>query len=761
MLAVVTIAVATLGTVSGLSAADPGGGPSPALDSTSPLGKGADPNGNGLSLGDTWSPWNPAPGQLGTWGVGFAADQVLGAVYCNSQPTALRRMPCAGTTAKRILSTWSRHYDDATAPQDAGAGVSEQNGLAFTDDLNDAMFDGFDLTTSTRLRDGRILTAQFTANVTSPTGLAVRMGSSGDVGRTWTDWTATVLQPSTPLGWVRVQRTLMQLNDGTLLMTGYGAIKATGEGVSLVFQSTDDAHAWSVRSIVHGPRGINEMAMSRTSDGGLVALIRENGSPSGLLQLYPLLQAFSDDDGRTWTKPAELRPPDGLPNSGADPNVILLPNGTLMASYGRPDNTVLVSWDGTGRTWDKGDTVFADPVMKTDPGRYHGSSGNTTIQAVGSNYALYWGDTCHTIYLCREYGQNNKVFIRRVDALKGGAGQLDLMTKYVDGSVKLAGRVLPPKPDAPEARLAGAIDGSAGVNAATFLQAGTNFTIQLDHPQDVDRIGLMLDTGVPQSVNIQTSMDGRRWGRPVVKIHDTTDYAMRYYTFPTVTAKYVRVSPTDNKQQTTITELALYSPDTWSFENDAPNSVPRGFTDTRYATVADYLFPGWHSEKRMVLVDMDPDSEATATLPTPDVSAQHTFFAYSGEGYGAGIIWDVNGKDDAGKQVTAYRFLLRPNFTTKMFDLSAWDGTSWQLISTAAIPQPANEVMLPVSIDTTTSQATLDVNGVPVSTTVHANPAASFDGLTFTTNGDKAVNMEASFDAINVTAIGAPGALSD
>ena len=71
-------------------------------------------------------------------------------------------------------------------------------------------------------------------------------------------------------------------------MTGYGAIKATGEGVSLVFQSTDDAHTWSVRSMVHGPRGINEMAMARTSDGRLLGLFRENGSPSGLLQLYPI-----------------------------------------------------------------------------------------------------------------------------------------------------------------------------------------------------------------------------------------------------------------------------------------------------------------------------------------------------------------------------------------------------------------------------------------------------------------------------------------
>ena len=756
---IAVVAVATLAVLSGLSAAAPGSGPTPALITTPPLGSGADPNADVLSLGDSWSPWNPAPGQLGTWGVGFATDQVLGDAYCKSQPTALQRMPCAGTTAKRILSTWSRHYDDPTAPQDEGAGVSEQNGLAFTDDLNGAMFDGFDLTTSTRLRDGRILTAQFTANVTSPTGLAVRMGASNDVGRTWTAWTAAVDQPPTPLGWIRVQRTLMQLDDGTLLMTGYGAIKATGEGVSLVFESTDGAHTWSVRSMVHGPRGINEMSMARTSDGRLLGLFRENGSPSGLLQLYPILQAFSDDDGRTWTPLSELRAPDGLPNAGADPNVILLPNGTLMASYGRPDNTVLVSWDGTGRTWDKGDTVFANPVMSTDPGRYHGSSGNTTIQPVGTNYALYWGDTCHTVYLCREYGQDTKVFIRRVDAVKGGAGKLDLMTGYLDGSVKLDGQVRPPDPRTPEARLAGAIDGSTGVNAAAFLKPGSDFTIALDQPRDLNQIGLMLGDGARQSVNIQTSMDGKRWGAPIVKIRDTADYAMRYYTFPTVTARYVRVSPVDDGP-TTITELELYSPDTWSFENDAANSVPRGFTSTRYATVADYLFPGWHSEKRLILVDMDPDSEATATLPTPDVPAQHAFFAYSGEGYGAGIIWDVNGKDASGQQVTAYRFLLAPNFTTKKFDLSAWNGTSWQLISTGVIPQPANEVMFPVSIDATSAQATLTVNGVPVSTTVRANPVASFDGLTFTTNGDKAVNMEASFDSINVTALGAPGALT-
>jgi hypothetical protein len=743
------LAAAVAIAVSTLAGADPSGtGPA--------LAPGADANGDVLSLGDMWSPWNPAPGQLGTWGVGFAADQVLSSRYCASQPTALRRMPCAGTTAKRVLSTWSRHYDDATAPQDLGSGVSEQNGLAFTTDLDGKQFDGFDLTTTTRLRNGRILTAQFTAATQSPTGLGIRMGSSADVGRTWKSWDAPVTQPDTALAWIRVQRTLMELPDGELLMTGYGAIKANGQAVSLVFESSDNGHTWAVRSIIRGPRGINEMSMARTSDGQLVALFREAGSPSGLLQLYPLLQAYSSDDGQTWTTPTELKTPAGIPNAGVDPNLVLMPNGALMASYGRPDNTVLISWDGTGRTWDKGDTVFANPASDTDPGRYHGSSGNTTIQAVGTNYALYWGDTCHTIYLCREYGQNTKVFVRRIDAVKGGAGKLDLMTRYLNGSVHLQGSVQRADPRTPEARLAGAIDGSTGVNSAAFLRPGSPFTVQLDQPRNLDQIGLMLGNGVPQSVNVQTSLDGRHWGAPVAAIRDTVDYAMRYYHFPTVTARYVRVAPTDHRS-TAITELELYSPDTWTFENDAPNSVPRGFVDTLHATVADYLFPGWQSEKRLILVDMDTSAAATATLPTPDVPAQHASFAYSGEGYGAGVVWTVDGKDAAGQRVPAYRFLLAPNFTTGKFNLSAWDGSAWKLISTGAIPQPANEVMFPVSIDASADQANLVVNGAPVTTTVRANPVTSFAGLTFATNGDKAVNMEASFDEINVTPLGASG----
>jgi len=749
MIAVGAIVVVT---VSGFAGAGP-------TTEAPALAGGADPNAQVLSLGDMWSPWHPAPGQLGTWAVGFATDQVLSDSYCKSQPTVLQRMPCAGTTAKRVLSTWSRHYDDPTAPQDGGVGVSEQNGLAFTTDLDGKAFENFDLTTTTRLRSGQILTAQFSVATQIPTGISIRMGSSNDVGRTWKSWDSELVQPSDPLAWIRVQRTLMELTDGTLLLTGYGAIKATGAAVSLVFESTDGGHHWAVRSMLRGPRGINEMSMVRATDGRLVALIRQAGSPSGLLQMYPLLQTFSADDGRTWSPLTVLAPPAGMPNAGADPNLIMLSNGAMMASYGRPDNSVLISWDGTGRTWDKGDTVFANPAATTDPGRYHGSSGNTTIQAVGTNYALYWGDTCHTIYLCREYGQANEVFVRRVDAAKGGTGKLDLMTRYLDGSVKLEGKVQPSRRLAPEARLAGAIDGSTGVNAAAFLKRGTDFTLQLDQPRNINQLGLMLGNGVAQSVDIQTSMDDHTWSAPIVAIRDTVDYAMRYYTFPTVAAKYVRVAPTDHRP-TTITELELYSPDTATFENDAPNTTPRGFTNTRYATVADYLFPGWHSEKRMILVDMDPTTTATATLPTPDVSAQHASFAYSGEGYGAGIIWDVNGKDASGNQVPAYRFLLTPNFTTKAFTLSAWNGTAWQVVSTGAIPQPANEVMLPVAIDTTADQATLTVNGVTVSTAVKANAVTAFDGLTFATNGDKAVNMEASFDEINVMELGAPGALT-
>ncbi|GAB3424601.1 exo-alpha-sialidase [Flindersiella endophytica] len=682
-----------------------------------------------VSAGAAWNVWSPAPGHIANYPQAFTTDNVVD-----------------GFTRKKVFAFWQNTPDNESYATTGARAFSTDGGETYP-----SMSDGAGTVTSgIRLDDGSLLTVDFLADGTQQTGYQLNIARSTDLGATWTRGKAPLDAGTYQLGWIRVHRGIVQLADGTLLLPIYGVdVRDGSQSSSFLLESTDRGAHWKIRSRISDAErpGTNEAFVTPTSDGRLVAFLRN-------VNEVDLMQAYSSDQGRTWTRPAVIVPPKGAPTGLADPAAVLQPNGMLVLAYGRPDNTVLVSRDGTGRTWDDYENVFGNTPRTTWPGSTHGSSGNPALANVASNQSLVFGDTCGHQWMCREKGQHYRIWVRRIDAVTPGTGKLDLAGKVHAGTVRLNGDVVS-SAAFPETRLAGAVDGSSErYAAARFAPDGSHsLVVELDQAYRLDRIGLMLGYGTPQDADVQLSADGRSWGQPVLKLRQSVDYALRYHSIEPATARFVKIS--GPRALEAVTELELYSADTLTFENDAVDSAPRGFTGTRYAYVNDTIMQGaGDSRRRLSLVDADGDSFATATLPRPAVAAQRLDYAYAATQYASGMRILVRGKDASGHDIDPWQFRLVPSGTG--LKLSAFDGSTWQDVGTTKT-RPANQVWTTVRVDTTADQATVTIGGETLpATTWRAVAAVAFTGATFDTdipNTPVQSGMQHDFDDIRVTAI--------
>ncbi len=103
--------------------------------------------------------------------------------------------------------------------------------------------------------------------------------------------------------------------------------------MSHLVRSTDNGRTWNYLSTI-GPGG--EPAVVRLTDTKMTAVIRGGGS-----RMY---QMFSQNAGRTWTEHVELEVGKVLPD------LVLMSNGILACSYGRPVSSLMFSLDH-GKSW--------------------------------------------------------------------------------------------------------------------------------------------------------------------------------------------------------------------------------------------------------------------------------------------------------------------------------------------------------------------------------------------------------------------------
>ncbi|MFO7668020.1 MAG: exo-alpha-sialidase [Bacteroidales bacterium] len=143
---------------------------------------------------------------------------------------------------------------------------------------------------------------------------------------------------------IYVYRTILEMPDGTWLMTMYGNFTSdtivpfdadarkelTTMQRTIIVTSGDQGHTWDFLSTVASPKpgdpvgeGFVEPAITLLKDGRLLCVMRSGHH-------FPLYASWSEDGGRTWSPPLYT----GL-DRGCDPCLITLEDGRVALSWGR------------------------------------------------------------------------------------------------------------------------------------------------------------------------------------------------------------------------------------------------------------------------------------------------------------------------------------------------------------------------------------------------------------------------------------------
>lgn len=137
------------------------------------------------------------------------------------------------------------------------------------------------------------------------------------------------------------ERHIWNDEDGgvTMVLWSRKIVKLPGGGratvrASHLARSTDNGRTWNYFSTI-GPGG--EPAVVRLGGGKMTAVIRSDRDSC-------LRQMFSHDGGKTWSQPIALEV------GKVAPDLVLMSNGVLACSYGRPASCLMFSLDG-GKTW--------------------------------------------------------------------------------------------------------------------------------------------------------------------------------------------------------------------------------------------------------------------------------------------------------------------------------------------------------------------------------------------------------------------------
>ena len=164
-------------------------------------------------------------------------------------------------------------------------------------------------------------------------------------------------------------RSIVERDDGALvaLMCGwfhgdtvpspYGGGRAQSR--SFVCVSKDVGRSWDYLATVAydphiGNEGYNEGSMKLLPSGEILCVLRTGTESKPACLDNPLMQTRSRDGGRTWDKPTRM----GV--EGVYPDLIVMSDGTLACSYGRPGAKVMFSTD-SGRSWTDHTSIDATP----------------------------------------------------------------------------------------------------------------------------------------------------------------------------------------------------------------------------------------------------------------------------------------------------------------------------------------------------------------------------------------------------------------
>lgn len=713
--------------------------------SPAPALPGAPTSATVVNLGNLATVYEGVPGEIAGVGTAYAVDH----------PTR------DGRPGRRVFLGFGRNDDVAQADQKHGLLVSDDGGWNFT---AAPLSDQTAPLSMARLPDGRLLSVDFIPRSVAGRTATLRVHYSKDDGLTWTDESATFqapedFHPAFDRG-MRVYRDLLVQPDGTLLLPYYTRYPTDLGYRSEIAQSTDNGRTWTWRGVIGVPDSatvIVEPTVSSTVDGQLYAVVRRHVTSSGALTT--MAYSRSADAGRTWTTPQVLpitdRAGDTAPRNGVAPAIVLMPTGALALSYGRPDNWLAVSADGRGDRWEYAQVTYQNhPRAVAEYQRSHGSGGNTGIAVAGRGKLVVVGDNCHPSWGCPgddiDFTVDNKyrMWRRFVDILPPGDGLIDLAGKHRAGLVTVDTDLNSRPTPHPEAQPAAAFDGSISPWASAVKLAATGkgtFTVKLDREYTLNRIGLSLRIGHAQSAKMSVSTDGTTWSQPVVATGDITSQALRYYNLPApAPARYVRVELQGPEAQPLfLNEIELYST-VDSFENEAPDAAPRGYSETVGATVL--ATGGRDSTQVLQLADGSPEYIAKAARTTQAAAAQALEFSVKSVRYDRTFTFGLSGEVGAAA-VPAYHMGLFTDGSVGVYDFGK---AAWQKLTAARAVDI--KAWTTFRLQATPTGATLFVNGSQVATVPPSTAGVTaLTGFSFASAGTATTGSVHHIDDVSIT----------
>ncbi|HEY0668116.1 MAG TPA: exo-alpha-sialidase [Sphingobacteriaceae bacterium] len=463
-----------------------------------------------------------------------------------------------GIITKKILVSWGINKDDASLFPKSGWKSSVNGGLTFGRALAEP---NISFLNAIKLRNGKIITIPFKLNdrPTNETVFTFSYHTSTDNGITWRKHPdGRVDFGTTAVKGIRLHRGIIEENDGSLYCLGYGAF--VGDKVSRVFilKSVDGGTSWTYfNTIAKDPvKVFNEATIVRCVNGSWLVVMRNES-------WKPLYYSRSADKGVNWTQPKQLpglptnsTPGDDL-NESVDPHLLLMPNGILVLSYGRPNLHLAFSEDGNGTNWSNITTTFVEVqnVLET------------------SSYSVLLPVDANRLFLIHDSGANwsypKEILATRpnpysilggfVDVLRNETNRIDLKNLYKQGKITVNTDMIYSNSNAPETGISGAFDGSTDYWSGAFKSGRqASYVINLDQAYTITDIALSLHIGNLQSAAIRFSTDGKKWTKPVLyknRIH----YAMEYKKLKVpVSSRYVKVDIDGVASMVSLNEIELY-----------------------------------------------------------------------------------------------------------------------------------------------------------------------------------------------------------
>jgi len=161
---------------------------------------------------------------------------------------------------------------------------------------------------------------------------------SYDKGKTWEGPESVYLHIPQAKGIGFNGRKILELSNGNLISTVFCCFRGEEKTRVIAIISTNKGRHWEYFSTVaYDPyietEGYTESVVLQLPSGKLICIMRTGG-------YYPLMQSFSNDLGKSWSRPIET----GV--EGVWPDLCLMKNDIVVCAYGRPACNVMFSLDG-------------------------------------------------------------------------------------------------------------------------------------------------------------------------------------------------------------------------------------------------------------------------------------------------------------------------------------------------------------------------------------------------------------------------------